>query len=140
MADTLIGINASFDKKVKSLGDQVLVGFKDQLTDIARTAVELSPVDTGAYVTSFSYTVGSGRPRGKSSANKPKQQDKQSKRDEGFNNLMQDIARGDSNGKLGGSEEVQLRNRSPHAEDVETGENWKRQGYFVFAQIRNIYG
>ena len=138
MRETKIGINASFNKKIKSVEDKVDMFLKDQLTDIARTAVDLSPVDTGAYVTSFSYTVGAGRPRGKSSANKPKYQNKQSKRDEGFSNLMQDLSRAKD---LEGVSEVELRNRSPHADDVENGTNWsKTQGYFVFAQIRNIYG
>ena len=48
-------INSSFHKKIKSLEEKVLVEAKDQLADVARTAVSLSPVDTGAYVTSFSY-------------------------------------------------------------------------------------
>ena len=130
-------INSSFHKKIKSLEEKVLVEAKDQLADVARTAVNLSPVDTGAYVTSFSYTVGAGRPRGKSSDNKPKNQNPQGKQDEGFSNLMQDISRIKD---IKGLDEIQLRNRSPHAYDVENGENWRSQGYFVFAQLRNIYG
>ena len=64
---------------------------KDQLIEIAQTAVNLSPVDTGAYVTSFSFLLGAGRPRGKSSDNKPKGQNAQAMRQEGLSNLMSDI-------------------------------------------------
>ena len=131
-------VNASFHKKIKSLEEKALVGAKEQLTDIARSAVNFSPVDTGAYVTSFSYTVGAGRPRGKSSKNKPKYQNAQSKRDEGFSNLAGDISKAKS---LEDLDQIILRNNSPHADDVEYGEKWhKTQGYFVFSQLRNLYG
>ena len=115
-------INSSFHKKIKSLEEKVLGGVKGVLENMANSAVNLSPVDTGAYVTSFSYTVGAGRPRGKSSDNKPKNQNPQGKQDEGFSNLMQDISRIKDIKDL---DEIQLRNRSPHAYDVENGENWR---------------
>jgi hypothetical protein len=67
-----ITVNSSFYNKLKHLDDTVLDTVKGRLEDIARAAVDYSPVDTGAYVTSFSYTIGSGRPRGKSSDNKPR--------------------------------------------------------------------
>ena len=131
-------VNASFHKKIKDLEVEVLGGVKGRLEDIARTAVDLSPVDTGAYVTSFSYTVGAGRPRGKSSDNLPKGANLQGERDEGYNNLLQDISRIKSIEDL---DNIQLRNGSPHAYDVEYGDNWSRtDGYFVFAKLENIYG
>ncbi len=109
----------------------------DQLVDIAQTAVNLSPVDTGAYVTSFSYSTGAGRPRGKSSDNKPKDQNPQAMRQEGLSNLMSDINKID----LKNTTSITLRNASPHAYDVENkGPTWRRPGYKVFAKIRNIYG
>jgi len=133
-----ITVNSSFYNKLKHLDDTVLDTVKDRLEDIARTAVDYSPVETGAYVTSFSYTVGAGRPRGKSSDNLPKGASLQSKRDEGYNDLLQDISRIKSVEDL---DTIQLRNGSPHAYDVEYGENWKRtEGYFVFAKLENIYG
>jgi hypothetical protein len=88
-------------------------------------------------VTSFSFTTGAGRPRGKSSDNKPKKQNPQQKMQEGFQNLLTDINKLD----LKNTTSVQLRNGSPHAYDVEEGTNWRRTaGYKVFAKIRNIYG
>jgi len=131
-------VNASFYNKLKHLDDTVLDTVKGRLEDIARTAVDYSPVETGAYVTSFSYTVGAGRPRGKSSDNRPRGANLQGERDEGYNNLLEDISRIKSIEDL---DTIQLRNGSPHAYDVEYGENWKRtEGYFVFAKLENIYG
>ena len=131
-------VNASFYNKLKHLDDTVLDTVKGRLEDIARTAVDYSPVETGAYVTSFSYTVGAGRPRGKSSDNLPRGANLQGERDEGYNNLLQDISRIKSIEDL---DNIQLRNGSPHAYDVEYGENWSRtEGYFVFAKLENIYG
>jgi len=132
-----ITVNASFRKKIKDLEVEVLDGVKGQLEDIAKTAVDFSPVDTGAYVTSFSYTVGAGRPRGKSSDNLPKGANLQGQRDEGYNNLLQDISRIKNIEDL---DNIQLRNGSPHAYDVEYGEGWRRDGYFVFTKLENIYG
>ena len=132
-----IKTNSSFYKKMDILDEYVEEYVSDQLVDIAQTAVNLSPVDTGAYVTSFSYSVGAGRPRGKSSDNRPKKQNPQSMRQEGLSNLMSDINKVD----LKNTTRITLRNSSPHARDVEEGTNWRRtSGYKVFAQIRNIYG
>ena len=130
-------VNSSFHKKIKGLEVEVLGGVKERLEDIARTAVDYSPVDTGAYVTSFSYTIGAGRPRGKSSENLPKGQSLVGKQEEGYGNLMQDISRIKSIEDL---DYIQLRNGSPHATDVEYGENWHSSGYFVFAKLESIYG
>ena len=45
-----IKINSSFYKKMEILDEYVEEYVSDQLIDIAQTAVNLSPVDTGAYV------------------------------------------------------------------------------------------
>ena len=130
-------VNASFHKKIKDLEVEVLGGVKGRLEDIAKTAVDLSPVDTGAYVTSFSYTVGAGRPRGKDSSNLPTGANVQGKQQEGYDNLMQDLTRVK---RLEDLDNIQLRNGSPHAVDVEYGEEWHSSGYFVFAKLESIYG
>ena len=134
---TTLKVNSSFYKKMEILDEYIEEYVSDQLIDIAQTAVNLSPVDTGAYVTSFSYSVGAGRPRGKSSDNKPKDQNPQAMRQEGLSNLISDINKVD----LKNTTSITLRNASPHASDVENGgPSWRRAGYKVFAQIRNIYG
>jgi|TARA_R110000796_G_scaffold126248_1_gene240987 hypothetical protein len=132
-----IAIDGSFYNKLTHLDEFALNGVKERLEDIARTAVEYSPVDTGAYVTSFSYAVGAGRPRGKSSDNLPNNANRQGKQQEGYENLMQDVSRIQD---LDTFNQITLRNGSPHAVDVEYGEKWFRDGYHVFAKIRNIYG
>ena len=130
-------VNSSFYNKLKHLDALAVGGVKDRLEDIAKTAVDLSPVDTGAYVTSFSYTVGAGRPRGKDSDNRPTATAPEGEMAEGYDNLMQDISRIN---KIEDLDNIQLRNGSPHATDVEYGENWYSSGYFVFAKLESIYG
>ena len=141
MGGSSFTVNSSFYKKIKDIEVEVLGGVKGRLEDIARTAVDLSPVDTGAYVTSFSYNVGAGRPRGKDSANRPTATAPEGQMTEGYDNLLEDISRIKS---LEDLDNIQLRNGSPHADDVEYGKNggyWKNtEGYFVFTQLRNIYG
>ncbi len=93
-----------------------------KLVDMAQTAVDLSPVDTGAYVTSFSFSTGAGRPRGKSSKGKPKA-NAQAARSEGLSNLIKDLERIPS---LLDTTSIVLRNNSPHAVAVEYGgRGWK---------------
>ena len=130
-------VNKSFYDKLNYLDAIAIGSVKERLEAIARTAIDYSPVDTGAYVTSFSYTIGGGRPRGKSSDNLPKGQSLDGKQQEGYDNLMQDISRIKSIEDL---DYIQLRNGSPHATDVEYGENWYSSGYFVFAKLESIYG
>ena len=137
MRESGIAVNKSFYNKLEHLDSLALATVKERLQDIARTAVDYSPVETGAYVTSFSYSVGAGRPRGKSSDNLPKGASLQGKRDEGYDNLMEDVSRIKD---LERTDTITLRNSSPHAEDVEYGEKWFRDGYYVFTKIRNIYG
>lgn len=132
MLKTTIKINPSLRKKFDALEQRAEDAVRDKLIDIAQTAVSASPVDTGAYVTSFSYTVGAGRPRGKSSANRPTGQNPQAMRQEGFNNLMTDV---NKLRNLLNTTSITLRNGSPHATAVEY-----KHGYHVFAKVRNIHG
>lgn len=123
---------------LKALAEQQV---ERKLVDMAVDAVGLGtirvPVDTGAYVTSFSFNVGAGRPRGKSSKGKPRNQNAVAKMNEGLSNLIQDIERIPS---LLDTTRIELRNNSPHARNVERGEGWPRtNGYFVFTQLKRKY-
>jgi hypothetical protein len=131
-------VNKSLDDKLNLLGQTAEDMVRDRLISMAQDAVTLSPVDTGAYVTSFSYkTNSSSRGRSKSSKNKPRGQNPEAKRREGLDNLVTDLNAID----LSETKSITLRNDSPHAEAVEHGEFWPRQGgYFVFTQLRNRYG
>ena len=119
---------------LKALAEQQV---ERKLIDMAQTAVALSPVDTGAYVTSFSFSTGAGRPRGKSSKGKPRA-NPQAARSEGLSNLIKDLERIPS---LLDTTSIVLRNNSPHAVAVEYGgRGWKTSPYFVFTKLRNIHG
>ena len=131
MKSTLI-VNSSLNAKLQRFEQSAEDAVKDKLVDIAQSAVRYSPVDTGAYVTSFSYAVGAGRPRGKSSRNKPRGQNPSAMRQEGLSNLVSDITK---MGELKGTTKITLRNGSPHAEYVET-----KHGYSVFAILRRQFG
>jgi hypothetical protein len=132
MLKTTLKINPSLRKKFAAIEQTAEDAVRDKLIDIAQTAVLASPVDTGAYVTSFSYTVGAGRPRGKSSRNKPTNQDAGAMRKVGFGNLVSDINKVPN---LLNTTAITLRNGSPHATAVEY-----KHGYHVFAKVRNIHG
>jgi hypothetical protein len=125
-------INNSLERKMLLLGQTAEDVAKDKLISIAQTAVTASPVDTGAYVTSHSFkTDTTSRGRGKSSANKPRGQNPEVKRREGFDNLMYDISTLD----LKTLKKVTLRNDSPHAQEVEY-----KHGYAVYTIVRNLHG
>ena len=129
-------INPSLKQKMRMVEDQVEDLVRKKLTAIAQTTIDLSPVDTGAYVTSHSFkTNTSSRGRGKSSSGKPSLRNnhsaQQAKKDEGFDNLMEDIAKLD----LKDTKKVTIRNDSPHAQDVEY-----KHGHAVYTIVRSIHG
>ena len=125
---TTIKINKSFEDKIEQLEDLVEEKVKDQLEYIANYATIVSPVETGAYVNSFSFLVGAGRPRGKSSDNRPKA-NREAAINEARGNLYADISKLD----LSQMDSVTLRNGAPHAEAVE-------KKYSVFTKVRNKFG
>lgn len=128
-------VNISLEDKIeKFIEDVVEDDAKDILYNLADDVIFWSTptVDTGAYITSFSFNVGAGRPRGKSSKNKPRRQSPQQKAAEGRENLQRDI---DKLPNLINKEAVQLRNEAPHAQVVED-----KHGYKVFAKVRREYG
>lgn len=134
---TELKVMPSLQRKIDGLKALAEQQVERKLVDMAQTAVDLSPVDTGAYVTSFSFSTGAGRPRGKSSKGKPKA-NAQAARSEGLSNLIKDLERVPS---LLDTTSIVLRNNSPHAVAVEYGgRGWKTSPYFVFTRLRNIYG
>ena len=139
-------IQTTFDALKSKIEIKAEDGVEEQLEDIVAYAVYVATpdhsIDTGAYVTSFSLGIaGFGGGRSRSSDNKPKGQNPQAKKDESFSQLMYDIQRIDFEAVLDSSNtRFTLRNRAPHARDVEDGANWKSSGYHVFAKIRNQFG
>ncbi len=134
---TELKVMPSLQRKIDGLKALAEQQVERKLVDMAQTAVDLSPVDTGAYVTSFSFSTGAGRPRGKSSKGKPKA-NAQAARSEGLSSLIKDLEKIPS---LLDTTSIVLRNNSPHAVAVEYGgRGWKTSPYFVFTKLRNIYG
>ena len=137
----VLGLNKTMSNLHEGIDEAIELGVKYALEDIADYTINISTptVDTGAYITSFSYNVGSGRPRGKSSEGRPKEADPQAMASEGLNNLLNDI---NSIQDFNYRDTIVLRNGSPHAIDVEEGgANWRlTQPYKIFERVRNKYG
>ena len=137
----VLGLEKTISKLHDKVDMAVELAVKNRLEDIAEFTINLSlpTVDTGAYITSFSYNVGAGRPRGKTSEGRPKEADPQTMATEGLNNLLNDI---NSIQDFDYRDTITLRNGSPHAIDVEEGgPNWRlTQPYKIFETVRNTYG
>ena len=137
----VLGLKKTMSNLYGEIDEAIELGVKYALEDIAVFTIDLSTptVDTGAYITSFSYGVGAGRPRGKSSEGRPKEQDKVSMATKGLSNLLNDI---NSIQDFNYTDTIVLRNGSPHAMDVEKGgPNWRlTQPYNIFSRVRNKYG
>lgn len=116
-------------------------GVEQRLEDIAYYATSVSPVDTGAYVTSFSIVrAGQGGGRMRTSNNKPTGQDPQQKQQEALGQLYTDIGNLNLKQMLEDDRtKITLRNRSRHADNVENGTNWSTPGYAVFAKVRGRF-
>lgn len=127
---TSIEVNKSFQDKMLLLEQAVEERVQEELKSVADYAISISPVATGAYVESFSFTVGAGRPRGKSSANRPKVSREQAT-SAARANLYSDLEKFD----LDGPDMITLRNNAPHARAVED-----KHGYSVFTKVRNKFG
>ena len=128
---------AAIARKMEVAKTSILEGVKSEFEAIAKDAVRFSPVDTGAFVTSWSFETGkSGRPRGKSSLNKPRRQSETNKREEGLQNLLSDI---DKIPDLESAKVAVLRNGAPHAEYVNSG-NSKDRGYVIKGKLIRLRG
>ncbi len=137
-----IKINKSFDDKFLLLGQTVEGRVKDQLFSMADFAISRSPVDTGAYVESFSMIpAGQGGGRMKSRSARVKKEFVESVKKgtanrEEFASEARENLYGDINKfNLETSDKITLINRSTHARDVEDA-----YGYGVFAKVRNKFG
>ena len=129
--------SAKINKKLKQLEEVALARIKAELEDIAAYTTSISPVDTGAFVTSWSFETGkSGRPRGKSSSRRPRRQNETQKREEGLQNLLSDINKIPD---LESTKVAVLRNGAPHAEYVNSG-NSKDRGYVIKGKLIRLHG
>ena len=143
-----IKVNQSLQGKLDSLEKKAEEIVRDKLERIASDVVKLSPVDTGAYITSHSFkTNSSSGGRSRTSNNKPRGQNPSTFRQIAYAQLMSDIAEID----FKTLQKITLRNDSPHARIVEDGIlgtmrdssvtdfDPTQTGYFVYKKIRNIH-
>jgi Asp-tRNA(Asn)/Glu-tRNA(Gln) amidotransferase C subunit len=132
-----VKVNKTLQQKLDKANGSIEEAIKDQLEHIANYAVAISPVDTGAYVESFSMIpAGQGGGRMKSrSARSDSVKEGEAKR-ETFASKARKNLYGDINKfNLETSDKITLINRSTHARDVED-----TYGYGVFAKVRNKFG
>lgn len=107
-------VSIDLETKIRGLDEQIEKDKKKALASLAKSVIDYSEpfVDTGAFITSFSFTVGRGRPRGKSSHGLPNGQNKSAKAKEGYRLLLSDLDKVDLKGS---TSTIVLRNNSPHA-------------------------
>jgi len=137
-----VRINQSFYQKIDAVSEKVESELGKRLFAVARTAVLASPVDTGAFVNSWSFKDNLGGGRIKSSRNKPKGVLDQPQKLTSLRNLARDI-----NAALEGQStkgyrktgieipagDYYLMNRAPHAESVE-------RKYKIKSRVRRQHG
>ena len=128
-----ITINKSFFDKLGRLEELVGDTVEDKLVSIGSYAVQISPVDTAAYIESFSIVPkgsGGGRSRTSRGRRKLSTPEKQGAKDEAKSQLIADISSiKESIVENGGAI---LRNRSPHSNIVE-------DKYDVFRRTRGRF-
>lgn len=114
---TQVTISPSFQAKMKKLDELVGEKIEDKLTSLGLYAVEISPVDTGAFVESWSLRpIGSSSGRSRTSENKPSK-DIQSAKADARQNILSDASKFKTQiAEKGGAV---LTNRSPHAKEVD---------------------
>ena len=116
MADWSVRVDQkSMSAKIRSLEAKAEEAVKDELERVAWSLVSGSPVDTGAYILSHTFSETGGKAgRRISSEGKPRKQDWGTKAGEAMQQLRSDIDAADLSKGYG-----IFRNRSPHAADVE---------------------
>ncbi len=135
-----VKVNKTLQQKLDKAKGNIEEAVKDQLEHIANYAVAISPVDTGAYVESFSMIpAGQGGGRKKNSETEARRKrrvwENTASREE-FAGIARQNLYGDINKfNLETSDKITLINRSTHARDVEDA-----YGYGVFAKVRNKFG
>lgn len=136
-------LQRKIDNMLEELGDEV----GNKMADIATTIVVASPVDTGAFVNSWSFKDNLGGGRAKSSAGKPKNQPPAVERNKSLNNLVDDIRTTLSVGSPGGylksgltvsASNFYFINRSPHALIVEDRLEAKNQS--ILQKVKQQHG
>jgi len=102
MAVPKLKVSPALKAKLAEIDQMLEDAVERKMTDVARTVVLASPVDTGAFVNSWSFKDNLGGGRSKSSAGKPTGRDSGSERGKALNNLVNDIKKAVEVGSPGG--------------------------------------
>jgi|TARA_R110000851_G_scaffold147401_1_gene287279 hypothetical protein len=122
-----VTVAKSFFKKIDLLKEKAEQEIKNKASDIVSDAVDLSPVDTGAFVESWQINPrGERTSRSRSSANRPKlpEGSKQAKREEEKSRLLGRVESFDLE-QLSG---FTVTNRAPHIAEMNKSDRL-RTGY-----------
>ena len=133
--DFEVRVTSSLQRKLDLINETIDEAVENKLTDVAFDIVSLSPVDTGAFVNSWSFKDNLGGGRSKSSLGKPTGRDPRSERGKALNSLVNDIKKTVEVGSPGGpvKEGIGIQadskyyfiNRAPHAKEVDENPKYK---------------
>jgi hypothetical protein len=115
-----VTINQSFYKKMDALRNDVKEKVWSKGEEVVSYAAAISPIQTGAFIESFSVVArGAGGGRSRTSNNKPILADKEGKKMDEAARLRAEVRAIDPLEENG----FTLRNRAPHANEVEKKHN-----------------
>ena len=104
-----VTISRSIKKFAKDIETFVAKGLKEAAEESATAAILSSPVDTGAFVTSWTISEKSNRGRSRSSKGRPKTTESEAM-EQAFSLIEQDLSNIPADAKS-----IYLNNRAPHA-------------------------
>jgi len=132
-----IRVNPSLDKKMQTLRDSVFGSVHEIFQGIAADAVRMTPVDTGAAVTSFSFKANRSSGRSRTSRGKPRRQNVTAMKKIGYDQLMADLAAID----FRSVKSVTLSNGAPHWTYFNNNNRVQREpnGRWIFEQLAATY-
>jgi|TARA_R110000782_G_C14453446_1_gene372431 hypothetical protein len=119
-----VTVATSFFKKLDLLQEKLEQGVKDKASDIVSEAVDLSPVDTGAFVESWQINPrGERTARSRSAVGRPKlpEGSKQTKREEEKSRLLSRVESFDLEQLTG----FTVTNRAPHIAEMNKSDRLK---------------
>lgn len=118
----LTALIKKIEQDLNAVRDEFLINMAEDIVNSSKPTV-----DTGAYITSHSIRTTRGGGRSRTSHNKPRGQNPETKAAEALDQLMGDIAALPDD-----QQQVFLTNNAPHANLVEY-----KHGYKVYESVRN---
>jgi hypothetical protein len=125
-------ISRKLEQVIKLIENDLTNVRNDFLSSMGNALIDISPVDTGAYISSHSIVQTKGAGRARTSRNKPTGINPAAAAESARANIASDIASLPED-----TTTVFMNNGSPHAQAVEHGGGgWKRPGYQVYTRVK----